>query len=80
MALVQSLQVLPEILYFNKNSYNLWQNNEIDKNRGLVVSYDQLTENLMVELKALLNLLALAPAMCFDQPQKNRQKNKKSIY
>ena len=41
--------------------YDLWMNNEIDKSRVLVISYDQLTENLMSVFESVVKFTEIEP-------------------
>jgi hypothetical protein len=58
--------------------YDLWQNNEIDKSRVLVVSYDQLKENLIAVFDSVVEFTGVEPSdvLCSTVKQQAEKQKK----
>ena len=58
--------------------YELWQNNEIDKSRVLVVFYDQLIENLMGVFERIIEFTGINPSDALRSAVKQQAKEQKN--
>ena len=60
--------------------YDLWQNNEIDKTRVLVVSYDQLKEDLTGVFESVVEFTGINPSDALRSAVKQQAKEQKKYH